>query len=123
MLEKLIKLADELDMKGELNGASIVDDMLKVHIQAKSDKVDSMSRLLDFSDELDRGGLSAQADKLDEILRKIADDEDDGDSPSNSEWHELDLKKLTDKMNDDGLKSLSIEVNGFTVRVTEIREE
>ncbi len=123
MLIELIKLADELDREGKLEQASIIDEAAKLYSELEAQKQNSINNLLDFSDHLDRSGLGSHADMLDSLLKKNAEDEDDNEDNKNSDWHDLNLKELTDKMKDDGLKSMSIDVSGFSIRVTENQDD
>ena len=118
MLTELIKLADKMDRDGDLDSAGKIDGIINSISQSNSKDREMLSSVLSLADELDEKGLDSFADKIQALLKKRADNEDDSSDAS-----ELSLKELCEKFTEDGLNSAALDVGKWSIHLNKKEDE
>lgn len=120
VLTELIKLADRMDRGGDFDSATKIDSIINSINKSNLKSDEMLSSILSLADELDASGLDSFADKIQSLLEKRADDEDD---EKESDTLKMSIKELIEKLDDDGLNNAGLELGDWSVHLNKRKDE
>ncbi len=115
VLTELIKLADEMDRAGNNDGANKIDAVINSFSKNNLKNKELIDSVLSLADELDAEGMHAFADKVQDFLTKLAEDDEEDDASDEEDNMDMSLRDLVKKMDENGLGSATMKIEGWSV--------